>query len=103
MSVTCFASLGIARDGPTRKAARDPPPSGTSSVKYGFQPGIASRAGVKERQKPIMRKNIRSKAVAFAGLIAVSLLASACNTVAGAGKDTSDLGQDVTHAANNSK
>ncbi len=50
-----------------------------------------------------MRKNIRSKAVAFAGLIAVSLLASACNTVAGAGKDTSDLGQDVTHAANNSK
>jgi predicted small secreted protein len=50
-----------------------------------------------------MSKNIRSKAVAFAGLIAISLLASACNTVAGAGKDTQALGQDVTHAADNSK
>ena len=50
-----------------------------------------------------MSKNIRSKAVAFAGLIAISLMASACNTVAGAGKDTSDLGQDVTHAADSAK
>jgi predicted small secreted protein len=50
-----------------------------------------------------MRKNNRSKIAAFAGLIAVSLLASACNTVAGAGKDTQALGQDVTHAADNSK
>jgi predicted small secreted protein len=50
-----------------------------------------------------MRKQFRSKAVAVAGLFAVSLLATACNTVAGAGKDTSDLGKDVTHAADSSK
>jgi predicted small secreted protein len=50
-----------------------------------------------------MSKNIRGKAVAVAGLLAVSLMASACNTVAGAGKDTSNLGKDVTHAADNSK
>ena len=48
------------------------------------------------------RKNIRSKATA-AGLLAICLLATACNTVAGAGKDTSDLGHDVTHAANDAK
>ena len=51
----------------------------------------------------MMNKNTRSKISAVAGLIAVSLLASACNTVAGAGKDTSALGHDVTHAANESK
>jgi predicted small secreted protein len=50
-----------------------------------------------------MSKNIRSKAVAAAGLLAVCLMAAACNTVAGAGKDTSDLGHDVTHAADSSK
>jgi predicted small secreted protein len=50
-----------------------------------------------------MRKNIRSKAVAVAGLLAVSLMAAACNTVAGAGKDTSALGHDVTHAADSAK
>jgi predicted small secreted protein len=50
-----------------------------------------------------MRKNIRSKATAAAGLLVICLMATACNTVAGAGKDTSDLGHDVTHAANESK
>ena len=50
-----------------------------------------------------MSKNIRSKAVAVAGLLAVSLMASACNTVAGAGKDTSNLGHDVTKAAEQNK
>ena len=50
-----------------------------------------------------MSKNIRSKATATAGLIAICLLAAACNTVAGAGKDTSDLGHNVTHDANASK
>jgi predicted small secreted protein len=50
-----------------------------------------------------MSKNIRSKATATAGLIAICLLAAACNTVAGAGKDTSALGHDVTHAADSSK
>jgi predicted small secreted protein len=57
-----------------------------------------------ERKAEIfMSKNVRSKAVAFAGLIAISLLASACNTVAGAGKDTSALGHDVTNAADSAK
>ena len=50
-----------------------------------------------------MSKNIRSKATAAAGLIAVCMLATACNTVAGAGKDTSALGHDVTHAADSAK
>jgi predicted small secreted protein len=50
-----------------------------------------------------MRKTLRRKAPAAAGLLAICLLAGACNTVAGAGKDTSDLGHDVTHAAESSK
>lgn len=50
-----------------------------------------------------MSKNIRSKAVTAAGLLAVCLMAAACNTVAGAGKDTSALGHDVTHAADSAK
>ena len=50
-----------------------------------------------------MRKNIRSKAAALAGLIAVSLLASACNTVEGAGKDTQNLGKDVQDSAERNK
>lgn len=50
-----------------------------------------------------MSKNIRSKAAAVAGLLAVSLMASACNTIAGVGKDTSNLGKDVTHAADENK
>jgi predicted small secreted protein len=50
-----------------------------------------------------MSKNIRSKAVAVAGLLAISLMAAACNTVAGAGKDTSALGHSVTNEANEHK
>jgi entericidin B len=65
--------------------------------------GIASVGWRQIEDKPIMRKNIRSKAVAVAGLLAVSLMAAACNTVAGAGKDTSALGHDVTHAADSAK
>ncbi len=51
----------------------------------------------------IMSKNIRSKAVMVAGLLAVSLMASACNTVAGAGKDTSAVGHAVTNTADQAK
>ena len=50
-----------------------------------------------------MSKNIRSKAVAVVGLLAISFMASACNTVSGAGKDTSALGHDVTKAAEQAK
>lgn len=50
-----------------------------------------------------MSKNIRSKAVMVAGLLAVSLMASACNTIAGAGKDTSAAGHAVTNEANEHK
>ncbi|MDB5394864.1 MAG: hypothetical protein JWM91_2370 [Rhodospirillales bacterium] len=50
-----------------------------------------------------MSKNIRSRAFAVAGLLAISLMASACNTVAGAGKDTSNLGKSVTQEANEHK
>ena len=50
-----------------------------------------------------MSKNSRSKAVSVAGLVAVCLLAAACNTVAGAGKDTSAAGAAVTKTANDAK
>jgi len=50
-----------------------------------------------------MSKKLRSKAVATVGLLAISLLATACNTVAGAGKDTSNLGHDITNTANQNK
>jgi predicted small secreted protein len=50
-----------------------------------------------------MRKNIRTKASALAGLIAISLLASACNTVEGAGKDTQNLGHDISKSAQDNK
>jgi predicted small secreted protein len=50
-----------------------------------------------------MSKNIRSKAVAAAGLLAVCLMAAACNTVAGAGKDTSAAGHAVTNTAEDAK
>jgi len=50
-----------------------------------------------------MRKNIRTKASTAAGLIAVCLLAAACNTVAGAGKDTSAAGRAVTNTAEQAK
>jgi predicted small secreted protein len=50
-----------------------------------------------------MSKKFSSKPIAVIGLLAISLLATACNTVAGAGKDTSALGHDVTRAADQSK
>ena len=50
-----------------------------------------------------MKKNIKGKVATAAGLLAISLLAAACNTVAGAGQDTSNLGHDVTHAANSDR
>ena len=50
-----------------------------------------------------MSKNIRSKSVTAAGLLAVCLLAAACNTVAGAGKDTSAAGKAVTNTAEQAK
>jgi predicted small secreted protein len=49
-----------------------------------------------------MRKSIRQKATA-AGLLAICLLATACNTVAGAGKDTSAAGRAVTNTAEQAK
>lgn len=50
-----------------------------------------------------MSKTIRSKAVSVGGLIAVCLMAAACNTVAGAGKDTSAVGHAVTNTADQAK
>ncbi len=50
-----------------------------------------------------MKTFFRGKAAAVAGLIAVSLLAAACNTVEGAGKDTSNLGKDISNSAQDSK
>jgi predicted small secreted protein len=50
-----------------------------------------------------MSKNTRSKAVSMAGLLAVCLLAAACNTVAGAGKDTAAAGHAVTNTAEQAK
>ncbi len=46
---------------------------------------------------------MRTRFAALAGLLAISLLATACNTIAGAGEDTSAVGHGVTHAAEASK
>jgi entericidin B len=59
--------------------------------------------GVKQKADQIMSKNIRGKAVSVGGLLAVCLLAAACNTVAGAGKDTSAVGHAVTNTADQAK
>jgi predicted small secreted protein len=50
-----------------------------------------------------MDKIIRLKTAALAGLVAVSLLATACNTVEGAGKDTQNLGKDIQKSADQNK
>ena len=50
-----------------------------------------------------MNKDIRTKSAVLAGLIAVALMATACNTVEGAGKDTQVLGKDIQHTANDAK
>jgi predicted small secreted protein len=68
-----------------------------------FLRNVPTTGCAQERENYIMRKQFRGRAAAVAGLLAVSLLATACNTIAGAGKDTSDLGKDVSHAADSSK
>ena len=50
-----------------------------------------------------MKTSISRKAAFFASFVAVALLAAACNTVEGAGKDTQNLGKDIQHSANDSK
>jgi predicted small secreted protein len=51
----------------------------------------------------IMDQIIRTKAAALAGFIAIALLAAACNTVEGAGKDTQNLGKDIQNSADKNK
>ena len=50
-----------------------------------------------------MTNIFRMKAATFAALIAVSMLAAACNTVEGAGKDTQNLGKDIQNSADKNK
>ena len=50
-----------------------------------------------------MTSKIKFRAATLAGLIAMSLLATACNTVEGAGKDTKNLGQDIQNSAEKNK
>lgn len=50
-----------------------------------------------------MDKNIRVKAAVVGSLIAITFLMTACNTVAGAGKDTQAAGRAVTEEANEHK
>jgi predicted small secreted protein len=50
-----------------------------------------------------MNKTVRFKAATFAGLVVVSMLAAACNTVEGAGKDTQNLGKDIQGSAERNK
>jgi predicted small secreted protein len=50
-----------------------------------------------------MNKNSALRAATVLSFLAISLLATACNTVAGAGKDTSAAGHAVTHAAEEAK
>jgi entericidin B len=69
----------------------------------GLPIGAVGTTDAKQKADQIMSKNIRSKAVSLAGLLAVCLMAAACNTVAGAGKDTSAAGHAVTNTANDAK
>jgi entericidin B len=64
---------------------------------------LPALTGAQIEGEHIMSKNIRSKTTATAGLIAICLLAAACNTVAGAGKDTSAAGHAVTNTAEQAK
>jgi predicted small secreted protein len=69
----------------------------------GYWSDSSAPAGAEQRDDQTMSKNIRSKAVSVGGLIAVCLLAAACNTVAGAGKDTAAAGHAVTNTAEQAK
>ena len=50
-----------------------------------------------------MNKIVIMKAVTLGGIFAISLMATAYNTVAGAGKDTASVGNAVTNTADKSK
>jgi predicted small secreted protein len=50
-----------------------------------------------------MASKIKFRAAALAGLFAMSLLATACNTVEGAGKDTQNLGKNIENSADRNK
>jgi len=50
-----------------------------------------------------MQKNKRFKAATIAGFIALSFLATACETVEGVGQDTQKLGKDIENSANRNK
>ena len=50
-----------------------------------------------------MKTSIPKKTALCASFIAMALLAAACNTVEGAGKDTQNLGKDIQHSANENK
>ena len=50
-----------------------------------------------------MTSKIKFRAATLAGLIAMSLLAAACNTVEGAGKDTQNLGKNIENSADKNK
>jgi predicted small secreted protein len=76
---------------------------GTTSPGWGLIGRVSGRRPAKRKEASIMKKSIRAKAAAVAGLLAVSVLASACNTVEGAGKDTSNLGKDISHSAEQNK
>jgi predicted small secreted protein len=56
-----------------------------------------------EYQGDHMNKFVNLKVIALAGLVAISLMTTACNTVAGVGKDTSAAGKAVTEEANEHK
>jgi entericidin B len=50
-----------------------------------------------------MNNNSGLRVISLLGFLAISLLVTACNTVAGAGKDTQAAGRAVTEEANEHK
>src|SRR5690349_15238801 len=74
---------------------------GTYLGMTGFPAGQRPR-GACQTWEPIM-KSIPKKAAFLASFVAMALLATACNTVEGAGKDTKNLGQNIQNEANEHK
>jgi predicted small secreted protein len=63
---------------------------------------VPAGAGTEQRGV-ILNKIVSLKVIALTGLFAISLMTTACNTVAGAGKDTSAAGHAITEEANEHK
>jgi len=81
------------------------PAPGTVAESAGFPSGL-DEAGMgrhDDYRDSIMNETIKFRAALLAGLVVLSLAATACNTVEGAGKDTQNLGKDIQSSADKNK